>query len=159
LFPTVSLRWNQGVNNFMIYGTGDVPVGTYDQSRLANIGIGHGAIDGGVGYTYFDPQTGHELSVVTGLTYNFKHTSTDYRNGIDWLLDWGASQFLTKQLQIGLVGYFFAQLPSDIGAPDFLGANKGRTAGIGPQIGYLFPIGNMQGYVNLKGYHDFDVLH
>jgi hypothetical protein len=32
-----------------------------------------------------------------------------------------------------------------------------RTArrAVGPQIGYLFPIGGMQGYVNLKGYGEF----
>ena len=30
-----------------------------------------------------------------------------------------------------------------------------RVAGIGPQIGYLFPAGEMQGYVNLKGYKEF----
>src|SRR5262245_34658180 len=28
---------------------GDVPVGAYDSTRLSNIGIGHGAIDAGVG--------------------------------------------------------------------------------------------------------------
>jgi hypothetical protein len=37
-------------------------------TNLANIGIGHGAIDGGVGYTYVDEKTGHEFSAVTGLT-------------------------------------------------------------------------------------------
>jgi hypothetical protein len=71
LYPQASLRWNTGVHNFMVYMMGDVPVGTYDSSRLANFGIGHGALDGGVGYTYFDTKTGHELSVVTGLTGNF----------------------------------------------------------------------------------------
>ena len=28
--------------------------------------------------------------------------------------------------------------------------------GIGPQIGYLFPVGDKQGYLNLKGYYEFD---
>jgi hypothetical protein len=28
---------------------GDIPVGAYDSMRLSNIGIGHGAIDGGGG--------------------------------------------------------------------------------------------------------------
>jgi hypothetical protein len=122
-----------------------------------DLGIGHGAIDSGVGYTYLDPKTGHELSVVSGLTYNLKNTYTDYQNGIDWHLDWGASQFLTKQLHVGLVGYFYDQLTADIGAPAILGESKSRTTGIGPQVGYLFPIGDMQGYVNVKGYRDFDV--
>jgi hypothetical protein len=100
LYPMASLRWNSGVNNFMTYLTGDIPVGTYDSSRLANFGIGHGAIDGGGGYTYFNPQTGREFSMVTGLTYNFKNTNTDYQNGIDWHLDWGLSQFLSKQFTL-----------------------------------------------------------
>jgi hypothetical protein len=39
LYPTASLRWNQGVNNFMTYLTGDIPVGTYNSSRLANLGM------------------------------------------------------------------------------------------------------------------------
>jgi hypothetical protein len=34
----------------------------------SNLGIGHGAIDAGGGYTYFNPQTGHELSGVLGFT-------------------------------------------------------------------------------------------
>jgi hypothetical protein len=39
----------------MVYAAGDIPVGAYDPTRLANIGIGHGAIDGGGSYTYLDP--------------------------------------------------------------------------------------------------------
>ena len=114
----------------MIYGIGDIPVGTYDASRLANLGIGHGALDGGVGYTYFDPKTGHEFSIVTGLTYNLINPSTGCQNGIDWHVDWGASQFVTKTVQIGAVGYFFQQLTGDRGAAAFLGDNVSRVAAI-----------------------------
>ena len=69
LYPETSLRWNSGVHSWMVYASGDIPVGTYDSTRLANLGIGHGAIDGGAGYTYFDEK--NEFSVVTGMTYNF----------------------------------------------------------------------------------------
>ncbi|HEY7297270.1 MAG TPA: transporter [Xanthobacteraceae bacterium] len=156
LFPQASLRWNNGVNSWMLYTTGDVPVGTYDRTRLANVGLGHGAADGGAGYTYFDPATGHEFSVVTGLTYNFVNPSTNYQNGIDWHVDWGASQFLTKTWQVGAVGYFFQQLTADKGCAPILCPFKTRVAGIGPQMGFIFPAGEMQGYLNLKGYRDFD---
>ena len=84
-----TLKWNSGVHNFMTYITGDIPVGDYEPDRLSNIGIGHGAIDGGVGYTYFDPSKGHEFSLVAGLTHNFRNPDTDYRNGLDWHLDCG----------------------------------------------------------------------
>jgi hypothetical protein len=102
VYPLATLRWNNGVHNVMTYVFGDVPVGAYDSARLANIGIGHGAIDVGGGYTYLNPQTGHELSGVLGFTYNFINQSTQYQNGVDMHFDWGASQFLTKQFQVGL---------------------------------------------------------
>jgi hypothetical protein len=107
LYPMATLKWHQDVHNFMTYLTGGIPTGTYDPTRLANFGIGHGAIDGGVGYTYADLKSGREFSVVTGLTYNFRNTYTDYQNGIDWHLDWGLSQFISKQVHIGLVGYIY----------------------------------------------------
>lgn len=156
LYPMASLRWNFGVHNVMTYVTGDIPVGLYSPDRLANLGIGHGAIDGGVGYTYFNPATGHEFSAVTGLTYNFRNEHTDYQNGIDWHLDWGLSKFLTKQWQVGAVGYFYHQLTADKGAPAFLGDNISRVMAVGPQIAYLFPFGDLQGYLSLKGYYEFD---
>jgi hypothetical protein len=90
------------------------------------------------------------------MTYNFKNPSTQYQNGIDFHFDWGASHFFTKQLQLGLVGYYFQQVTDDFGAPALLGGFRSRVAGVGPQIGYIFPVGDMQGYVNLKGYKEFD---
>ncbi len=155
LYPMISLRWNHGVHNFMIYGTGDIPVGTYDPSNLANLGIGHGAADGGIGYTYFNPATGHEFSAVTGVTYNFRNTQTDYQNGIDWHLDWGASQFLSKQMFVGLAGYFYQQLTADRGQSPLLGDFKSRVIGVGPQVGYIFPVNDMQGVLSLKTYYEF----
>jgi hypothetical protein len=156
LIPMFTDRWNAGVNNYMVYLTGDIPVGTYSSSNLANIGLGHGAIDGGFGYTYFNPQTGHELSAVLGFTGNFQNQSTGNTSGIDSHLDWGVSQFLTKQVQVGLVGYFYEQLTGDSGCAPVLCPFESRVIGIGPQIGYIFPVAGMQGYLNLKGYGEFD---
>jgi hypothetical protein len=156
LIPMFVDRWNAGVNNYMAYITGDIPVGLYSSSNLANIGLGHGAIDGGVGYTYFDQPAGHEFSAVLGFTGNFENFATGYTSGIDAHLDWGASQFLSKQVQVGLVGYFYEQLTGDNGCAPILCPFKSRVIGIGPQIGYIFPVGGMQGYLNLKGYGEFD---
>jgi hypothetical protein len=160
LAPMFSLRWNQGVHNFMTYLTGNLTTGRYDPTRLANLGIGHNAIDAGGAYTYFNPQTGHEFSATLGFTYNFENVHTDYQNGIDMHLDLGASQFLTKQLQVGLVGYWYNQLSCDTGTGDRVGCFESRVAGIGPQIGYIIPISNeYQGYINLKGYKEFAAEH
>ena len=155
LYPQFTLRWNAGVNNYMAYVTGDIPVGAYDSMRLANIGIGHGAIDAGGGYTYFNPQTGHEFSGVLGFTYNFINNATQYQNGVDMHFDWGASQFVTKQVQVGLVGYVYKEIGCDSGSGDRVGCFQSQVVGIGPQVGFIFPVGNMQGYLNFKAYKEF----
>jgi hypothetical protein len=147
-----ALKWNAGVHNFMTYVTGDIPVGNYSSTSLTNLGLGHGAIDGG-GY---NPATGHEFSAVAGFTYNFKNQTTQYQSGVDFHLDWGASQFLSKQFFVGLVGYAYDQISADSGAGDRVGAFESRVFAIGPQIGYIFPISGKQGYLGLKSYFEFE---
>lgn len=155
LLPQAVLKWNEGVNNSMVYLTGDIPVGDYDPDRLANLGIGHGAVDAGYGYTYFDPGTGREASITAGMTYNLENPDTNYRNGIDGHIDIGISQFLSDKWQVGAVGYLYHQLTPDSGDGATLGGFESRVAGVGPQVGYFFPAGRMQGYLNLKGYYEF----
>jgi hypothetical protein len=154
--PTATLRWNQGVNNFMTYVTGDIPAGDYSPMRLANIGIGHGAIDAGGGYTYFNPASGNEFSGVAGLTYNFKNPDTQYQSGIDFHFDWGASHFLSKQFFVGVAGYAFQQITDDYGQSPVLGPFRARVLGAGPQVGYIFPMGDMKGFLGLKVFGEFD---
>ena len=104
--PQLSLKWNEGVNNFMVYSRGGIPVGDYNADRIVNLGDGHASWDNGIlGYTYFNATTGFEFSAVSGLTYNFTNPHTDYQNGIDWHVDLEASRFLTKQFYFGAVGY------------------------------------------------------
>ena len=159
LYPMMTLKWNAGVNNYMTYVTGDIPVGAYDPTRLANLGIGHGAFDAGGGYTYLNPATGIEFSGVAGFTYNFKNQDTQYQNGIDFHFDWGASHFLSKQVFVGLVGYAYQQVTDDFGQNPVLGGFRSRVLGVGPQIGYIFPINGMQGFLGLKGYGEFDAAN
>jgi hypothetical protein len=155
LSPTASLSWNRGVHNGMIYLTGNVPVGSYNSQRLANIGIGFWAIDAGGGYTYYNPQTGWEFSAVAGFTYNFENSSTDYQNGIDSHLDWSVSKFLSAAWEVGIAGYVYYQLTGDSGSGDTVGPFKSRVAAVGPQVGYTFKVGGQPWYANLRGYYEF----
>jgi hypothetical protein len=111
VFYQGTLKWNQGVHNEMVYITGNIPSGTYDPNRLANLNLGFAAFDGGAGYTYLDPKTGHEFSVVGGFTYSLMNPDLQYQNGVDFHLDWAASQFVSKNVHIGLAGYFYQQSP------------------------------------------------
>jgi hypothetical protein len=156
IYPTLKLKWNQGVNNYMVYAAGDIPVGDYNPMRLSNLGIGHGAIDVGAGYTYFNPATGNEFSGVGGFTYNFINPDTNYQSGIDFHFDWGMSHFMSKQLFVGFVGYAYQQVTDDFGQPPILGGFRSRVFGVGPQIGYIFPIGDNQAFLGAKAYREFD---
>ena len=83
LYPIASLSWSKDNDNWMAYLTGDIPTGAYNAQRLSNLGIGHGAIDAGGGYTYLNQKTGFELSAVVGFTGNWKNPDTSYRNGVE----------------------------------------------------------------------------
>ncbi len=155
LYPIASLAWAMGNNNWMTYITGDIPVGDYDPNRLANIGIGHAALDVGGGYTYFDQKTGREFSALVGFTYNFENDDTDYQNGIDAHLDWSVSQFLNAHWQVGLVGYVYGQLTGDSGPKPVNDGLKSSVASVGPQIGYSFTVNGQPAYINLRGYWEF----
>jgi len=155
LYPMAQLNWSADVHNFMTYVTGDIPSGSYNPDRLANVGIGHAAIDAGVGYTYVDTKTGTEVSATVGFTNNFKNQSANYTNGIDSHLDFGASQFLNEKLFVGVVGYYYQQLTADKGQPAILGSFESRTRGIGPQIGYNFQLGGVPVFTNLRGHKEF----
>lgn len=71
-------------------------------------------------------------------------------------IDWAASKFVTRTVQLGVVGYCFQQITDDSGPGAVLGGFRGMTVEIGPQVGFLFPklFEGYQGYLNLKAYKD-----
>jgi hypothetical protein len=155
LYPEFSLRWSHGAHSTMAYVSGAIPVGAYDPQSLASIGMNHGALDVGGAYTWFDESQGHEASATLGFTYNFENPETKYRNGLDSHLDWAASQFLSEQVHVGVVGYFYQQLTGDRGEGAVLGDFESRVIGLGPQAGYFFELGGKEWYASLKSYWEF----
>ncbi len=146
---------------FLRLDVGATPTGTGapEGKRVGGIGMWNLNAIGGA-YTYLDPHTGSEFSATLGFTYNFENQHTLYRNGVDMHLDVGASRFVTKELQLGWVGYAYQQLSCDTGAGNRVGCFKSRLFGVGPQIGYVAPLGTThQAYFNLKGYKEFEAEH
>jgi Putative MetA-pathway of phenol degradation len=85
------------------------------------IGIGHGVTNAGVSYTYFIPFSG------VARLYSFENQRTTYQNGVDMRFDWGASQFLTKQFQVGLVCYVYKEIGCDSGSAEPLINRQGQA--------------------------------
>lgn len=155
LNPFASLSWNHGVHNAMTYLSLNLPVGSYDADRIANMGLGHAALDWGAAYTFLDSGTGWEFSALAGLTYNRENPYTKYQNGIDAHLDWGASRWVSKSWELGVAGYAYYQLTGDSGSGDEVGKNRSRVAAIGPQIGYQHDGKTGDLFVSLRGYQEF----
>jgi hypothetical protein len=57
------------------------------------------------------------------------------------------------------VGYVYQQISGDSGSGAMLGGFESRVIGLGPEIGYFFPAGNLKAYLNLKGYGEFGAEH
>ena len=133
---------------------GSAPVGAYDPNRLAGVGLGHWALDAGMGYTFLSPG-GFEFSLTAGMTYNFVNPSTQYQSGMDGHIDLGTSYALSEQVYVGAVGYLYNQLSPDTGGPALLGDFRSRVAGAGPQAGWSFTAGPVAVDVNLRGYKEF----
>jgi hypothetical protein len=154
LYPYASLAWTHENDNWMAYVTGDIPTGAYRASRLSNIGIGHGAVDVGGGYTYYDAKSGIEGSAVLGFTFNFQNPHTSYRNGVDSHLDFAVSRFVTPNWELGAAGYVYYQLTGDSGSGAVLGPFKSRVAALGPELAYQATTGS-QWYASVRAYFEF----
>ena len=99
-------------------------------------------------YTMFGaPTGGYQLGQLANLSTN--HWSIDAGGGYTYFDTKRADARRRRR------GYFFQQLTGDSGAGATLGAFKSRIAGVGPEIGYFFPVGKEKGYVNLKSYWEF----
>ena len=84
-------------------------------------------------YTFATPVLGGQLAVgVTGIVGN---------------LDTSITGTLTV--------YPLVTLQWNQGVHNYLNGFKSRVFGFGPQLGYLFPIGDKQRYLNFKGYREF----
>lgn len=158
LYPMASLKWQQGDHNAMAYVMGSVPTGPYDPNRLAGVGLGHWAIDWGLGYTYLAP-SGFELSVTAGLTCNFVNPQTGYQSGLDGHVDLGMSYSFSETLYAGAVAYIYNQIGPDTGGSARLGDFRSRVAGAGPQIGWSFTGRDLAFDVNVRGYKEFAALN
>lgn len=84
---------------------------------------------------------GLEVSLATGVTFNWTNTATNYRTGTELHLEGAVSYNLTPAFSVGVVGYHYEQLTGDTGTGANLGAFEGRVSALGGTVGYNFKLG------------------
>ena len=152
---TAILGWNEGNLHTALNVLLNVPIGDYDEGSLANAGFNRWGLDTTVAFTYLNPDTGKELTVAPGITFNGKNRDTDYRSGDEFHVEVAAMQHLSEKYAIGVIGYHYEQLDNDSGsAPEGF---KGRVSAIGPALNFNFQLGDVPVYGKAKYLHESNV--
>lgn len=147
VFTPLILGWHKGNYHFLFLTNVYFPTGAYSLNRAVNLGKNHFAFEPGFNFTWFDPKSGHQVSLAMGYTINLENTATNYQSGGEFHADFGYMYHFPMGLAAGAAGYVYQQVTGDSGTGAILGPFRGRVVGMGPQISY-----------NTKfGKHDFSV--
>jgi hypothetical protein len=137
------LAWDHGDFHFMAAENIIIPTGGYDQNDSANMGRNYWGYDTLFGFTWLHPKRGHELSFTAGYIINQENDKSHYKSGDEFHLDFNLAQYLSAEVGLGIVGYYYKQMTSDSGTgyDDFNDQFAGRLDGyrstgaaVGPSI-------------------------
>lgn len=155
----VMLAWKKGdwqIDALMpIYA----PTGNYQQGRLGNPGLNYWTFDPIVGATYSNNKSGFNALLHVGYAINTENTDTNYKSGSVLHFDAGLQQIFpvgSGFMTVGAEGFYFEQVTADSGSGATLGDFKGRTAGLGPVLGYIKPLGTQSMAFELKWLTELD---
>jgi hypothetical protein len=129
------------------------PTGSYQTGRLGNTGLNYWTFDPIVGVAYSNTQSGLTAAAHMGYAMNTENNATQYKSGNVLHFDTAVQQIIplgSGLANIGVEAWYFQQLTCDSGAGATLGCFKGRTAGIGPVLGYIQPVGSEKLLFELK---------
>ncbi len=108
-----------------------VPTGSYDDDNLVNLGRNYWSFDTLVAVTWFNADTGTEISAAPGIMFNTTNNATNYQTGTEFHIDFAVNQFLDPNFAFGLRGYYYNQLTRDSGSGAILGDFKGEALALG----------------------------
>ena len=151
------MNWSSGLWSFKLWESIVAPTGGYDTSGsdLVNVGRNYWSFDTVAAATWFNPESGTEMSIAPGVMFNTENTATDYKTGTEFHVDFVANQFLSESFALGLRGYYYKQLTGDSGSGAALGDFKSESFGIGPGFVWIPKSGGGRFTVLGKWVHDF----
>jgi hypothetical protein len=132
-----SIYWNNDNFHFNLYELIIAPTGVYNASDSVYVGRNHWSFDSILATTWFNPESGTELSAVGGIMVNTENNATNYRTGTELHVDLVANQFISENVALGLRGYYYTQLTGDSGSGAILGDFKGEAFGAGFGVSWI----------------------
>ena len=138
------MGWENGFWQYNAILTVYAPTGEYELGDLANPGLNYWSFDPIIGVTYAHDKLGFNAALYGGIIFNTENNDTDYQSGSQLHIEASAQQLLPVGpgfLSLGAEAFYLQQLEADSGQKEIFGDFKGRTAGIGPTLGYILPVG------------------
>jgi hypothetical protein len=155
----VMLAWKSGDWQYDFLMPVYAPTGSYEVGRLGNTGLNYWTFDPIVGAAYSNAKSGLNAAVHVGYAINTENNDTNYKSGNILHVDAAVQQIFplgSGFANIGAEAWYFQQLTCDSGSGATLGCFKGRTAGIGPVLGYIQPVGQSKLLLEFKWLPELD---
>lgn len=162
------LLWDRNDFHFMAAENIIIPTGGYDVQKDANMGRNYWGYDTLLGLTWLHPTRGHEISVTMGYIINGENGETHYKTGDEFHLDYTLAQYLSEDLGIGLLGYYYQQMSDDSGSGYddqnalFLGRLEGyRSTGgaLGPGVMWSPKVDGRPLNIIVKWLYEYEGTH
>lgn len=149
----VLLAWKDGDLQYDFLLPIFAPTGSYELGRLGNPGLNYWTFDPTVGVSYNNAKSGLNAAAHLGYAMNTENNATSYKSGDYLTVDGSIQQIMplgSGFLNFGAEAWYFQQVTCDSGSGATLGCFKGRTAGIGPALGWIQPVGDQKLIFELK---------
>jgi hypothetical protein len=155
----VMLAWKSGSWQYDATLAVYAPTGSYEKGRLGNPGLNYWTFDPTVGAVY-STKKGFNAMLHAGYAMNTENPDTNYQSGSMFHSEAAIQQILPVGkglLTLGAEGFYFDQLTCDGGDGAALGCFEGKTAGLGPVLGYIMPLGQQTLIAEFKWLPELDV--
>jgi hypothetical protein len=152
---TASLGWKFGKTHVTASTMVNVPIGNYDENKLADLAFHRWAIDASLAASWHDEDKGWDVSGKAGITFNGRNHATDYDSGNDLHIELSAEKTFTRRFAAGLFGYQFVQISGDSGPGAKLGPFKGKVTGLGGTMAYNTIMGRSPATFRLRVAQEF----
>ena len=107
------------------------PTGSYERSKLANVGMGYWSHDLSVGGLYYFNKKATAILYNATYEFNSRISGQDTNPGQNLVLEYGVDQFLNKRLEVGVTGSSYFQTTDDSGADARNKSNREMVHSVG----------------------------
>ena len=138
LFGEGTLSWH--IKQF------DFAVGSGVWAPTGDSGIPHTTTRVGAGFWtfmqtagatwYVDEEKTWAVSALNRYEFNTEQRDTHVTPGDAYTLEWGVSKGVSKQVDLGMVGYYQQQVTANSDSPP---GSRNRVAAVGPEVNVAFP--------------------